>query len=158
PFVGGRAVAGELLNRREPHALRPILDELLGGPACRRDAPAEVIDLGLRHFHREGLDGAACGRSALRGCLGDDGAFGIGNGHGLALVREEKTKGRRRARLRGGDGHGSRPGGVGVFASRGEGSLLAFPEGRVVASTLASGWWLRRCSGSRDGICKGGKE
>ena len=48
PVVLGRPVAGELFERRELHALRPILDELLGGPARRRDAPAEVGEVGLR--------------------------------------------------------------------------------------------------------------
>ena len=42
PVVLGRPVAGELLQRRQLHALRPILDELLGGPARRREAPREV--------------------------------------------------------------------------------------------------------------------
>ena len=47
PVVLGRPVAGELLQRRQLHALRPILDELLGGPAGRRDAPTKLIELGL---------------------------------------------------------------------------------------------------------------
>jgi hypothetical protein len=40
--VLGRPVASELTQRRQLHALRPILDELLGRQAGRRDALAEV--------------------------------------------------------------------------------------------------------------------
>ena len=47
PVVVGRPVADELLERRELHALRPILDELLGGPAGRREAPAQVGEVGV---------------------------------------------------------------------------------------------------------------
>ena len=54
PVVLGRPVAGELPQRRQLHALRPILDELLGGPACRRDAPAEVVELGLGRVEVKG--------------------------------------------------------------------------------------------------------
>ena len=43
--VLGRPVAGERLHRRELHALRPICDELLGGPARRCDAAAQVVEL-----------------------------------------------------------------------------------------------------------------
>jgi hypothetical protein len=42
PVVLGRPVAGELTHRRQLHALRPILDKLLGRQAGRHDAPAEV--------------------------------------------------------------------------------------------------------------------
>ena len=44
-----RPVAGELLDRRQLDALRPIRDELLAGPARRRDAPAQVVDLLIRN-------------------------------------------------------------------------------------------------------------
>ena len=53
PVVLGRPVARELLHRRQLHALRPILDELLGGPACRRDAAAQVVDLLLWNLDLE---------------------------------------------------------------------------------------------------------
>ena len=43
PVVLGRPVAGELPQRRQLHALRPILDELPGGPARGRD-PAAKLD------------------------------------------------------------------------------------------------------------------
>ena len=43
-----RPVARERLDRRQLHALRAVLDELLGGQARRRDAPAQVVDLFLR--------------------------------------------------------------------------------------------------------------
>ncbi len=67
PVVVGRPVAGELLHRRELHALRPIVDELLARPARRRDAPAQVVELLLRNVDVEGTD--------LGGCL-DGGAHG----------------------------------------------------------------------------------
>ena len=51
PVVLGRPVAGELPQRRQLHALRPILDELLGGPACRLDAPAQFGQVSLRKLH-----------------------------------------------------------------------------------------------------------
>jgi hypothetical protein len=38
PVVLGRPVAGELLDRGQLHALRPVCDQLLGGPAGRGDA------------------------------------------------------------------------------------------------------------------------
>ena len=54
--VVGRPVAGELLHRRELHALRPVFYELLAGPARRRDAPAQVVDLLLWNLDVEGSD------------------------------------------------------------------------------------------------------
>ena len=53
PVVLGRPVAGELLDRRELHALRPILDELLGGQARRSSALAKVVERCLRDVRRE---------------------------------------------------------------------------------------------------------
>jgi len=38
PVVVGRPEAGERLDGRQLHALRPIVDELSGGPARRGDA------------------------------------------------------------------------------------------------------------------------
>ena len=58
--VLGRPVAGELLNRRELHALRPVLDELLAGQARRLDAAAQVVDLVLWNLDVEGSD-LGCG-------------------------------------------------------------------------------------------------
>ena len=43
PVVLGRPVAGERLDRRQLHALRAICDELLGRPAHRGDAAAQVL-------------------------------------------------------------------------------------------------------------------
>ena len=43
--VVGRPVARELLERRLLDALRSVRDELVGGPAHRRDAPTQVVDL-----------------------------------------------------------------------------------------------------------------
>jgi DNA-binding CsgD family transcriptional regulator len=45
PVVLGAPVAGELFERRELHALRPIPDEFLGGPAGGRDPAAQLDDL-----------------------------------------------------------------------------------------------------------------
>src|SRR5439155_14085380 len=58
-------VARELLDRRELHALRPIVDELLAWQSRGRDAPAEVVDLLIRYVDAEcpnvccGVDGRA---------------------------------------------------------------------------------------------------
>ena len=57
PVVIGRPVAGELLDRRQLHALRPVFDQLLGGPARRRDAPPQVGQVLVRHMHLERADG-----------------------------------------------------------------------------------------------------
>ena len=56
PVVVRRPVADELLERRELHALRPIVDELLGGPAGRREAPLEVGEVSIRHVDAERPD------------------------------------------------------------------------------------------------------
>ena len=53
PVVVGRPVAGELLHRRQLHALRPVVDELLAGPASRGDAPAQVVELLVRNLDVE---------------------------------------------------------------------------------------------------------
>src|SRR5262249_5343253 len=53
PVVIGRPVARERLHRRQLHALRPIIDELLRGPARRGDATAQLVDLPLREVDLE---------------------------------------------------------------------------------------------------------
>ena len=67
PVVVRRPVADERFERRELHALRPILDELLGGPPGRRETPAEVGEVRLRHVDAErpdrGLVSPACSLS-----------------------------------------------------------------------------------------------
>ena len=55
-----RPVPGELLDRRQLHALRPIVDELLAWQSRRRDAPAEVVDLLIRYVDAECPD-VCCG-------------------------------------------------------------------------------------------------
>ena len=75
PVVVRRPVADELFERRELHALRPIPDELLGGPARGREAPAEVVDLGLGYAYGKGADRAVVARlerSGRRGKRGED--------------------------------------------------------------------------------------
>src|ERR671919_1617578 len=49
--VLGRPVPGELPQRRQLHALRPILHELLGRPARGRDPAAEIDEVLLRDGH-----------------------------------------------------------------------------------------------------------
>src|ERR687884_529939 len=66
--VVGLPVACELLQRRELDALRPIFDELLAGPARRRDAPAQVVDLLLRNLD---VEGAYLGRALVGGTHDD---------------------------------------------------------------------------------------
>jgi hypothetical protein len=72
--VLARPVLRERLERRQLDALRPIVDELLAGPARRGDAPAQVIDLLLVNLDLEGPD--------LSGCLdgGDDDLLSSGSG------------------------------------------------------------------------------
>src|SRR4051812_47057498 len=59
-----RPVAGELLDRRELHALRPICDEFLAWPPRGRDPPAEVVDLLVRDVDAEGAEMRGCVSSA----------------------------------------------------------------------------------------------
>ena len=56
PVVVGRPVAGERLDRRQLHALRPIGDELPGGQARRRDPATQVSELLLRNLNPERVD------------------------------------------------------------------------------------------------------
>src|SRR5207253_8924996 len=49
-------VPRELPEERDLHALRGVLDELVGGPARRLDAAAQIVDLLLRDLDREGPD------------------------------------------------------------------------------------------------------
>ena len=68
PVVTGRPVAGELLNRRQLHALRPVVDQLFAGQARRGDAPPEVGDRLVRHVHPEGAYlGSTLGGTAHEG-------------------------------------------------------------------------------------------
>jgi hypothetical protein len=56
PVVVGLPVARERLQRRQLHALRPIFDQLLAGPARRGDALAEVEEILFRNVDAEGAD------------------------------------------------------------------------------------------------------
>ena len=74
PVVLARPVAGELQQHRPLHPLRSVGHELLGGPARRLDAAAQVVDLRFGNLDLEGrgrgVDGgghdasvsATCGR------------------------------------------------------------------------------------------------
>ena len=64
PVVVGRPVAGELLDRRQLHALRAIGDQLPGGQACRGDAAAELGELLLRDVDLERADRGRVGLGA----------------------------------------------------------------------------------------------
>src|SRR5205814_5499513 len=57
-------VAGERLRGGELHSLRAIVDELLAGPACRGDAPAQIVDPFLRKLDAERPDGGLGGGGA----------------------------------------------------------------------------------------------
>jgi hypothetical protein len=56
PVVIGRPVAGQFLQRRQLHALRPVGDEFLGRPARRGDALAKVGDRFVWNLGPEGTD------------------------------------------------------------------------------------------------------
>jgi hypothetical protein len=60
PVIVGGPVARERLQRIELHALGTVCDELLGGPARRRDAAAQIRDLLLGNLDAERLN-AGCG-------------------------------------------------------------------------------------------------
>jgi hypothetical protein len=51
-----RPITRELLECRQLHTLRAVVDELLAGPAGRFDAAVEVIDVGLRKLNLERPD------------------------------------------------------------------------------------------------------
>src|SRR6058998_3092702 len=61
PIVFRRPIAGELLHRRERHALREIGDGLLFGPPRRFDPLAEIREVLVRGAKLEGADGVCCG-------------------------------------------------------------------------------------------------
>ena len=65
PVVLRRPIAGELLHRRERHALRCIRDGFLFGPPRRVDAPAQVGELRLGGLDRERPDAGAAGGFAV---------------------------------------------------------------------------------------------
>ncbi len=60
---GHRPIAGELLHRRERHALREIGDGLFFGPPRRFDPLAEIREVLVRGVKPEGADGVCCGLS-----------------------------------------------------------------------------------------------
>src|SRR3546814_5488016 len=45
PVIFARPIAGELLHRRELHALRIVIDRFGVGPSRRRDPPLEVSQI-----------------------------------------------------------------------------------------------------------------
>ena len=79
PVVVGLPVARELLQRRQLHALRPIFDELLAGPARRGDAAAELVEVLLRDLDVEGAYLASLA-GGLDDAAHDDLRFLVGRG------------------------------------------------------------------------------
>ena len=77
PVVVGRPVAGELLNRRQLHALRPICDQLTGGPTRCHNSSAQLDECPFRNVNTERTDGT-------------DGMFFDG-GHGWLLSLWDRT-------------------------------------------------------------------
>jgi hypothetical protein len=68
PVVLSRPIAGERSQRRQLHALRPIFDELLGGPARGHEAPAEISEVSARGIDAEGKNCVGSG-STHRGAF-----------------------------------------------------------------------------------------
>jgi hypothetical protein len=63
PVVLSRPVAGERPQRRQLHTLRPILNELFGGPACGREAPADIGEVFTPDIDAEGKNCVGFGRN-----------------------------------------------------------------------------------------------
>src|SRR3954470_2335830 len=57
PVVIGGPVASEVLHEGERHALRVVVDRLALGPPRRLDAPAQVVEIGVREADLELADG-----------------------------------------------------------------------------------------------------
>ena len=67
PVVLGRPVAGERLERRQPHALGAVGNELFGRPARRLDPASQLSELRFGNLDLERADGC---------CFGGDGHDG----------------------------------------------------------------------------------
>src|SRR5271169_3869782 len=93
PVVSGRPIAGKFPHCRKLHALRLICDSLLFGPLRGRNAPAKLIELGLRYADGEGADRGIFRRLARSGCRGDNDCVGIGACYGLSVARRGEHKG-----------------------------------------------------------------
>src|SRR5262249_29616784 len=63
PVVLACPVAGEFPHRRQPHALRSVWDELLGGPARGCDARTQRLEFRLGDLDRERPDRCVFGRA-----------------------------------------------------------------------------------------------
>ena len=77
--VVGRPVARQRLQSRQLHALRAIFDELLAGPACRRNAAAQLYEFLLRDLDVEGAYLASLA-GGLDDAAHDDLRFLVGRG------------------------------------------------------------------------------
>ena len=70
PVVVRPPVAHELLELRERHALRGVVDGLALGPARGRNAPTEVDEGLVRHGDVERTHGGVVGRTRRGGAVG----------------------------------------------------------------------------------------
>ena len=91
PVVFGRPIIGELLHRRELHALRVVVDRLAIGPSGRGNPPAEILELFARRVKLERPDRRIIGRR--RGA--DDEGFGLSVA-GFMVARRAQEGSRRR--------------------------------------------------------------
>src|SRR5205823_7250883 len=89
PVVIGCPVTGELLHRRQLHALRPIGDELPAGPARRIDATAQLVQILFRN-----VDAKRSDSSLGHGVVGHGGLRSVSWFHGVNSTRWPETRGR----------------------------------------------------------------
>src|SRR5215470_8893724 len=66
PVVAAAPVLNQLLHLRELRALRAVVYRFLVRPARRIDAPAKIIERGLRYLDLEGANRGVAGRGGLR--------------------------------------------------------------------------------------------
>ena len=69
PVVARSPVLHEILDLGQLHALGLVIDRLLVGPPCIRDAPAEVDECLFRNVDVEGADCVGVSRSSSGTCL-----------------------------------------------------------------------------------------
>jgi hypothetical protein len=88
PFVVAGPVAGELLDRGQLHALGAVGDQLLGGPARRGDAAAQLSEVLVGDADLEGADGGDLGRcGSLGGATGPSGSGDVPSHYSGLLIR-----------------------------------------------------------------------
>ena len=92
PVVAAAPVPNQLLQLGQLRALRLIGDGFLVGPSRGSNAPAEVVERGLRYLHFEGADGAILGRLARGGRLCDNDGVRVGACRGLSVAGRGEHK------------------------------------------------------------------